>query len=73
MSLSLTGSPFAENAGVATVTATLSAASGQPVTVNLGFSGTATSGADYTPSANSITIGLQANAETKGADVFVRA
>ena len=40
--LSLAGTPLAEAGGVATVTATLSAVSGQDVTVDLGFSGTAT-------------------------------
>ena len=38
VTLSLTGSPMAEAGGVATVTATLSAASALPVTVNLAFS-----------------------------------
>ena len=51
VTLSLSGSPLAENGGVATVTATLSAVSGQDVTVDLGFSGTATNVADYTRSA----------------------
>src|SRR5262249_38544490 len=45
-----------ENAGVATVTATLSAVSGQDVTVNLGFTGTATYPDDYTRSGSSIVI-----------------
>src|SRR2546425_811312 len=56
VTLSLTGSPLVENGGVATVTATLSAASGQDVTVNLGFTGTATNVSDYTRSATSIVI-----------------
>ncbi|MBV9497599.1 MAG: IPTL-CTERM sorting domain-containing protein [Acidobacteria bacterium] len=56
ISLSLSGSPMAENGGVATVTATASGLSSQPITVNLAFTGTATSGSDYTPSAFSITI-----------------
>ena len=56
VTLSLTGSPLAEAGGVATVTATLSAASGLPVTVNLAFSGTATLTTDYTRSSTSITI-----------------
>src|SRR6185369_7314495 len=42
--LSLSGNPFGENGGVATVAATLSNPSVQAVTVNLGFTGTATSG-----------------------------
>jgi hypothetical protein len=56
VTLALTGSPLAENGGVATVTATLSTATTVPVTVGLGFTGTAVNGADYIPSANSITI-----------------
>lgn len=55
VTLGLTSSPFAENGGVATITATLSAVSGQNVTVNLGFTGTA-SGSDYTASGTSIFI-----------------
>ena len=39
VSLSLAGSPMAEAGGVATVTATLSAVSGQDVTVDLGLYG----------------------------------
>src|SRR5206468_6011396 len=54
--LSLNGSPSAEAGGVATVTATLSAPSGQTVTVNLAFSGTATLTNDYTRSGTSIVI-----------------
>ena len=49
--LSLTGSPLAEAGGVATVTATLSAVSGQDVTVALGFTGTATRRATTPPAA----------------------
>ncbi|HSP14376.1 MAG TPA: Calx-beta domain-containing protein, partial [Thermoanaerobaculia bacterium] len=56
VTLSLAGSPIAENAGTATVTVTLSAASANVVTVDLGFGGTATSGVDYTRSGPSITI-----------------
>ncbi len=56
VSLSQTGSPIAENGGTGTVTATLSAASTLPTTVNLTFSGTATPTTQYTTSANSITI-----------------
>ncbi|HPC02407.1 MAG TPA: choice-of-anchor D domain-containing protein [Syntrophales bacterium] len=56
VTLSVTGSPMAENGGTATVTATLSAPSEKNVTVNLGFSGTATPATDYTRSAGSITI-----------------
>jgi hypothetical protein len=56
VSLSLAGSPLAEAGGTATVTATLSAASSFPVTVSLGFSGTATNLTDYTRSATVITI-----------------
>src|SRR5438552_2694057 len=54
--LSLDGSPMAEADGVSTVTATLSAVSGQTVTVNLAFSGTAEATNDYTNSGTSIVI-----------------
>ena len=54
VTLGLTGSPMAEAAGVATVTATLSGTSLNSVTVNLAYSGTATPTTDYTASANSI-------------------
>ncbi|MBD2461131.1 DUF4347 domain-containing protein [Oscillatoria sp. FACHB-1407] len=56
VTLGLTGSPLAENGGVATVTATLSNVSAQPVTVNLGFNGTATNTTDYNRSGTSIVI-----------------
>lgn len=54
--LSVSGSPFAEAGGSATVTATLSAIADVPVTVNLAFGGSATNGIDYTPSATTIVI-----------------
>jgi hypothetical protein len=54
--LSLSGSPFAENGGVATVTATPSFASPAAITVGLSFGGTATAGSDYVASAVSIAI-----------------
>jgi len=56
VSLSLTGSPLAENAGIATVTANLSNPSSNDITIDLSFSGTATNGTDYTPSDNMILI-----------------
>ena len=56
VTLSLSGSPMAEAAGAATVTATLSAPSGQDVTVNLAYSGTATVTTDYTQSGTAILI-----------------
>ncbi|OGJ66905.1 hypothetical protein A3A67_02625 [Candidatus Peribacteria bacterium RIFCSPLOWO2_01_FULL_51_18] len=56
VTLSLAGSPMAEAGGVATVRATLSNVSGQNVTVDLGFSGTATLAADYTRSSSEIVI-----------------
>jgi len=56
VTLGLTGSPLAETGGVATVTATLSAAHSQTVTVSLAFAGTATLASDYTRSATSIVI-----------------
>ena len=55
VSLSAT-SPIAENGGVSTVTATMSAAAAQSTTINLLFSGTADNGTDYSRSASSITI-----------------
>lgn len=56
VSLSLSGSPVAENAGTVTVTATLASPSSQAVTVDLGYTGTATNGTDYNVSATSIVI-----------------
>jgi len=56
ITLGLAGSPLAENGGTATITATLSNLSYQNVTVNLGYTGTATGeGTDYSAAA-SITI-----------------
>jgi len=54
--LSIDNSSLAENGGIATVTATLDATSSQAVTVNLGFTGTATLNTDYAASSTSITI-----------------
>ncbi len=56
VTLSVTDIPLAEDGGVATVTATLSAASDQEVTVKLAFSGTATWSDDYARSGTSIVI-----------------
>jgi len=57
VALSVNNANIAENAGVATVTATLSAVTTKDVTVTLGHTGTATgSGTDYTASAATITI-----------------
>jgi len=50
VTLNSSGSPLAENGGTATITATLSNLSYQDVTANLGFSGTAIVGTDYTKS-----------------------
>ena len=47
VSLSLTNSPFAENGGIAILTATLSNLSSQDLTVNLDYTGTASHGVDY--------------------------
>ena len=52
----LDGQPAGGSGRLGTVTATLSAASGLPVTVTLAFSGTATLTDDYTRSGTSITI-----------------
>ncbi len=65
VTLSLSGSPLAENAGVATITATLNAVSSQTVTVTINPSGTATgSGEDYTLSSSTITIAAGATSGT---------
>lgn len=56
VSLGLSGSPFSENGGSATVTATLSHAFTGDVTVILAFSGTAANGIDFSPSSSSIVI-----------------
>ena len=56
VTLSIAGSPLAENNGIATVTATLSVASSLPVTVDLSFTGTASSSSDYSLSGASILI-----------------
>ncbi len=47
VSLTASSTTLAEAAGTVTLTATLSAASGQAVTTNLGFSGAATDNTDY--------------------------
>jgi hypothetical protein len=56
VTLSIDNPAIAEAGGVATVTATLSAAHTDPVTVNLGISGTATATDDYTVSGTQIAI-----------------
>jgi len=55
VSLSIINSSINENGGAAIVYANLSGLTNQPVTVNLGYRGTATSGVDYSP-VTSITI-----------------
>ena len=58
VTLSELGSPIAENGGVSTITATLSNPSTSAVTVDLGYTGTATGGGtDYTASGTQIIIG----------------
>ena len=58
VTLSEIGSPIAENGGVSTITATLSNPSTSAVTVDLGYTGTATGGGtDYTASGTQIIIG----------------
>ncbi len=71
VTLGLSGSPIVENGGVATVTASLSAVSGLDVTVDLGFSGTATAINDYSRSGTSIVISagnLTGNVTLTGTD-----
>ena len=55
VTLGLSGSPLAENGGVATITATLNTASSKNVTVTIAPTGTAT-GTDYTLSSTTIII-----------------
>ncbi|WP_435540421.1 Calx-beta domain-containing protein [Azospirillum sp. ST 5-10] len=56
VTLTSSGSPLAENGGVATVTATLSAAVATDTMVTLTTAGTATNATDYTLSATTLTI-----------------
>ncbi len=56
VSLSVNQATVAEAAGIAIVTATLSAPSGLPVTIELGFTGTAAITNDFTSSATRIVI-----------------
>jgi uncharacterized repeat protein (TIGR01451 family) len=56
VTLALSGSPIEEASGIATVTAQLSAESGQDVTVTLAYSGMATHPGDYSRSGVSILI-----------------
>lgn len=56
VSLAMTGSPIAENGGVATVTATLIKTISSDVTLNFGLGGTAVKDADYTISDTKIVI-----------------
>jgi len=64
VTLAVNNATIAEAAGVATFTATLSAVSGQDVTVDLGFTGTATNANDYTRSATQIVIVIAAGSTT---------
>ncbi len=56
VSLSVSTNSMAETAATNTITATLDAATLKDVTVNLGYTGTATNGTDYTSQSNSIVI-----------------
>lgn len=64
VTLAIDNVEIAEAAGTAVVTATLSEAQTQPVTVDLGFSGTATTPDDYTASATQIVIAAGATSGT---------
>lgn len=69
VSLGLSGSPFAETGGVATVTATLSSVSAVDVEVFLAFAGVAVLGTDYAASTGRIVIAagsLSGQATLKG-------
>lgn len=73
VTLSQSVSSFAENGGTNTITASLSAVSGLPTTVNLGYGGTATHGTDYS-GATSIVIpagDLFASIDLTGINDFV--
>jgi hypothetical protein len=67
VTLTLSGSPLAEEGGVATVSATLAAVSGKDTTIALAYTGTATNAADYTRSAETLVI--RAGATTPEAPV----
>ena len=56
VAIAVDNADIAEAGGVATFTATLSAAATADVTVDLGITGTATAGDDYTASGNQIVI-----------------
>ncbi len=66
VTLGLSGSPLAENGGTATLTATLSNRSYQNVTVNLGYTGTATGGGTDYSAAASITVNAGSLSNTAG-------
>ncbi|OVE82769.1 hypothetical protein BVY03_00165 [bacterium K02(2017)] len=70
VTLSLAGSPLAENGGVATVTANLTNTFASNVTIDLGLTGSATNTTDYTPSAVQIVIaaGLTGSVTLTGVD-----
>jgi hypothetical protein len=63
MALTSSAETLAENGGQVTITAQISAISGLPVTIDLGFGGTAVLGTDFTASAQQIVI---APGETSG-------
>ena len=56
VSLSTSTNSIAEAAGTSTLTATLDKVTFEDVTVNLGYTGTAANGTDYTTPTGSITI-----------------
>ena len=56
VTLSTGSATVAENSGTSSITATLNLPSASPVTVNLAYSGTATSGTDYGAPSTSITV-----------------
>ena len=64
VNLSVDKSTIPEENGVATVSATLSVATDKEVTVDLGFSGTATRSVDYTPSSTQIVIAAGSRSAT---------
>ncbi|NVK42832.1 MAG: cadherin repeat domain-containing protein, partial [Oceanospirillaceae bacterium] len=72
VTLSVDNSSIAENGGTATLTATLSAASSQDVTVSLSYSGTAINATDYNNTASS-TITITAGQTSADAGTIITA
>ena len=68
VTLSVGSNSIAENSGTSSITATLSAVSSKDVTVNLGYSGTATNGTDYN---NTVSSSITINAGQTSANAAI--